>query len=40
MLNEYENIVAATIALLRQLKVKVNNHTADETIEIRFAQVL
>jgi thiol-disulfide isomerase/thioredoxin len=33
MLNEYENIVAATIALLKQLKVKVNNATVDETIE-------
>lgn len=32
MFNEYENVAVATIALLRVLKVKVNNSTVDETL--------
>jgi ABC-type bacteriocin/lantibiotic exporter with double-glycine peptidase domain len=33
MFNQYEPNVNATIALLRQLKVKVNNKTVDDTLQ-------
>lgn len=36
MFNQYENVVNATIALLKQLKIKVNKSTVAETLQNPF----